>query len=94
MTFWEEAIHGAPVRIKEKFAAMPDCLAAHAIYACIQMAIRAVHVARDHVPLPFCLQTLSVPGARFSGIRSRIDQVIWRYEWDSLPQFLPHHSAG
>ncbi len=44
------------------------------------------YYARDRVPLCSYLQILSVPVSRSCGSRSSNDQIIWRYEWDSLQQ--------
>ncbi len=55
---------------------------------------RAVHHARDQVPLCSSLQILINDVARNFGKTLMRIEIVWRYTWASLPRFLPHRNAG
>ncbi len=94
MTFWVQTPGRLSVRSQEKFFTGLTALAMQTIHLFDHALIRAVHTARDHVPLRRTLQIRFTRLSQSLGSRNSNVENIWRYKWDSSQRLLPHHSAG
>jgi hypothetical protein len=94
MTFWLKMLGRLSIRPQGKFILGFKTPLAQAVNLLDRTAVRAVHVARDQVPLR---RTLQIRFARLSQSFGRLNSMvenIWRYEWDSSQRLLRHLSAG